>query len=377
MRRALFLCLFALAAGCASFGSATVPTKPVPGIAQASSNAFKVVYAFGGKGDAKSPAGILVPSNGTLYGASTHGGPQDYGTVFGITTQGKETLLAALPTNAPFPAAGPVFLRGTLYGGVQGNLPYNSAALYSVKGGKLSIALELEGPNAANIPGQLIALDGALYGTFESGMYRYEPPSSFKAIAIENQFGSIGFDPGYYLLPYRGLLYGAFCSGGAHNHGSIFSMTPSGHVKGVYAFKGGKDGDCPMGQLAVADGVIYGTTSGYGDTAPDYGTVFRLTLDGRETVLDRFKGQYKLDCQYSMSGVVVFKGVVYGVCPGGSQEGLLYSVSSSGATTTLHSFTGGSDGGDPWSLVVAGKTIYGLATAGGDKGGGVLFSYVP
>src|SRR6185295_451787 len=43
--------------------------------------------------------------------------------------------------------------------------------------------------------------------------------------------------------------------------------------------------------------------------------------------------------------------------------------------TTLHSFTGGSDGANPQAgLILSGDTLYGTASAGGISGNGTVFS---
>src|SRR6266446_6923671 len=43
--------------------------------------------------------------------------------------------------------------------------------------------------------------------------------------------------------------------------------------------------------------------------------------------------------------------------------------------TTLHKFTGGSDGGNPWAaLTLSGNTLYGTTYGGGDSGAGTMFA---
>ena len=57
-------------------------------------------------------------------------------------------------------------------------------------------------------------------------------------------------------------------------------------------------------------------------------------------------------------------------------DGTLFAVNTDGtAFTTLHSFTGGSDGANPWSgLISSGNTLYGTASGGGSSGNGTVFS---
>src|SRR5439155_10512461 len=57
-------------------------------------------------------------------------------------------------------------------------------------------------------------------------------------------------------------------------------------------------------------------------------------------------------------------------------NGTVFVVNTDGSGfTTVHSFTGGSDGGSPHgSLVLSGNTLYGTASGGGSLGNGTVFS---
>jgi uncharacterized repeat protein (TIGR03803 family) len=59
---------------------------------------------------------------------------------------------------------------------------------------------------------------------------------------------------------------------------------------------------------------------------------------------------------------------------GNSGAGTVFEVSSTGAETVLYNFTGGADGGDPEaSLILLGKTLYGTTVSGGASGAGTVF----
>ena len=67
-------------------------------------------------------------------------------------------------------------------------------------------------------------------------------------------------------------------------------------------------------------GNIYGTT--YIGGANNYGTVFKLTPTGTETVLHSFAG-YPADGAYPLTGVVLdTKGILYGATYGGGAYAL-------------------------------------------------------
>src|SRR5215203_2357400 len=61
---------------------------------------------------------------------------------------------------------------------------------------------------------------------------------------------------------------------------------------------------------------------------------------------------------------------------GGWGAGTVFALNADGTGfTNLHSFTGGSDGGDPrGGLVLSANTLYGTAVGGGSSGDGTVFA---
>jgi uncharacterized repeat protein (TIGR03803 family) len=108
-----------------------------------------------------------------------------------------------------------------------------------------------------------------------------------------------GSGSGATLIKVGKLLYGTAYSGGAAGFGSVFSIDPtSGAETTLYSFAGGTaDGAYPQAGLAAIGTTLYGTATGGG--ASGAGTVF--SVDARK-----------------------------------------------GTETTLYSFTGGADGGQPY-----------------------------
>ena len=374
MKRTWIFLLVALAAGCAPFGTSAVPLRQSQALdkSPAASGSFRVLYTFNGKKDARESAGGLVLSNGVIYGVGVGGGSSGYGAVYGVSTQGKETLLASLSSTDALPQAGPAMLNGTVYGGVWG---YGGAtpAIYAVApNGKLSIAYKLDPLYDGNKPGQSVAFKGAIYGILQSGygaIFRYTPSGSYKIVHSFGRFVHDGVGPNYYITAAGGRLFGATSDGGTSGHGTVYSFSPSGGYRTLYSFKGGSDGDFPLGSVTFANGHAYGMTYG----GARYGTAYSVTLDGKETVLYRFKGRTKNDCEYPSSDLIYVKGALYGVCSGGgyANYGLLFRLTLSGQETILHAFTGGSDGSSPLWIVNGGNTLYGITTGGS----GSVFSY--
>ncbi len=82
---------------------------------------YRIVYNFGKAPDGDTPVAGLIDVNGTLYGATESGGAC-CGTVFSVTTSGKETVLHSFRggKDGYSPFAGLLDVNGTLYGTTAG-----------------------------------------------------------------------------------------------------------------------------------------------------------------------------------------------------------------------------------------------------------------
>lgn len=84
------------------------------------------------------------------------------------------------------------------------------------------------------------------------------------------------------------------------------------------------------------------------------------------------------DGAWPEAGLVLSGNVLYGTASegGSSGKGTVFAVNADGTGfTTLHSFTGGSDGAFPRAeLILSGNTLYGTASGDGELGDGTVFS---
>ena len=79
----------------------------------------RVVYSFKHYPDGSQPIASLATMNGILYGTTFVGGKNGAGTIFSLTTSGKEKVLYNFKSgkqDGQLPAAGLTALKGTLYG---------------------------------------------------------------------------------------------------------------------------------------------------------------------------------------------------------------------------------------------------------------------
>jgi len=212
--------------------------------------------------------------------------------------------------------------------------------------------------------------------------------------------GGDGATPSAGLTIGGGNFYGTTMSGASGN-GTVFKLSHAGSgwvVNTLYTFQGGSDGSAPIARVLFGpDGTLYGTTSLGGFQG--YGTVFRLqppatacksvSCPWTETVLYRFQGGSDgISPQY---GDLTFDsaGNVYGTTNagglqtcGGGTCGVVFKLTRPGSSWTesvLYSFTGGNDGGNPFSGVIfdGSGNLYGSAYEGGDLGLGTAYELSP
>jgi uncharacterized repeat protein (TIGR03803 family) len=263
--------------------------------------------------------------------------------------------------------------------------------------------------------GVTIDAAGNLYGTTFEGdaltgtVYRLVSKSShwvLMPLYLFTEGGSNGAIPYARVIIGRdGSLYGTTAFGGnsqncASGCGVVFNMKPTPNPPitplspwietPLYRFGGGSDGANPYGADIVFDqaGNIYGTTynGGTGSCSGGCGTVYELTPSNgswTETVLYSFTQGG--DGQHPWGGVTFdTAGNLYGttVYGGASGNGAIYQLKPSGSgwtETVLYSFTGGTDGANPYAGLIfdSSGNLYGATGAGGAGIGGTVFELTP
>jgi uncharacterized repeat protein (TIGR03803 family) len=367
-----------------------------------------VLYGFDGGSDGANPYGGLVFTNkGNLYGTTGYGGTYSYGTVFELNAAGVEKVLYSFggrSGDGVLPEAGLVIDRGNFYGTTAAGGAYGGAGGYGdgtvfklTPAGKETVLHSFNpeiGDGEEPIGSLVFDKDGNLYGTtFSGGAYGYGTVFKLTLSAVETVLHSFNPEMGDGANPIAGLvfdtkgnLYGTTRFGGAYGDGTVFMLSLAGSETVLYSFTGGVDGGAPYAGTLVFDkkGNLYGTTSGGGTDG--FGTVFKLTPAGAESVLHSFTSDP--DGAYPYGGLVLDKEMnLYGTTAFGGASGIgaVFEVTPTGTETVLHSFTGIPDGTNPqfgrliWDAL---GNLYGTAWGGGSgtcgrDGCGAVFKITP
>ncbi|HEY6325739.1 MAG TPA: choice-of-anchor tandem repeat GloVer-containing protein [Candidatus Cybelea sp.] len=262
----------------------------------------RVLHSFGHGTDGIFPYGGVIDVNGTLYGTTFEGGTYPCasgatcGTVYSFTPGRAEKVLHSFGkgTDGSFPFAGLIDVSGTLYGTTSagGAHPCNFSGsttcgtVFSITtGGKERVLHSFGKGTDGYFPfASLTAVNGVLYGTTAGGgsnhcgkcgtVFSITPGGAERVL---HSFGknTDGSDPGASLVGVGGTLYGTTYEGGAHSAGTVFSVATDGTEKILHSFGSGTDGTNPDGGLNYKGGRLVGTTVKGGVSSR--GTVFLLT----------------------------------------------------------------------------------------------------
>lgn len=232
--------------------------------------------------------------------------------------------------------------------------------------------------------GLILGSDGNFYGTTEYGgliddgaVYSLTTAGT-ESIVASFASGTASRGPvGALLLASDGNFYGTTYWGGTNNTGTVFKLAPDGTITTLWSFGSGSDGQFPeAGLVQASDGNFYGTTASGGTTG--YGTVFRVTPGGVETVLWNFgtgMDGYAPKCTF----VIANDGNLYATTSlgGTNGNGTIIRVTLAGVETVVWNFGGTVEGSLPAPNLIIGSdgSFYGTTEGGGANDGGTLFKF--
>jgi uncharacterized repeat protein (TIGR03803 family) len=370
---------------------AACAAMPLAAPCAAAAPKLTTLYSFTGANDGSEPVGPLLLSGTKLYGVTEAGGSQGKGAVVELVpgfVKGKrvyiESTLAGIAD--AYPVGGLTEVGAYAYSVSEGGGPDTDGAIFKINlaTGALVDVHDFDGTDGTFPYGTVLYAGGCLFGTTIGS--NNSPGTLFKlnlstgVLTTLHVFSAAtdGATPKGALLLEGGILYGITEFGGKSNEGTVFSYDiATRKEKVLYSFTGGSDGGAPVSGLAYANGLLYGTAPLGGSS---YGTVFSVNATtGAEKTLYSFKGTS--DGAYPYGGVILENGLLYGTSyyGGKSEAGAVFAIDpTTGAETTLYSFTGGADGGFPIStLVYKSGTFFGTTLLGGASQSGTVFSLTP
>lgn len=366
---------------------------------------FTVLHSFAGPtGDGANPAGALImDAAGNFYGTTAFGGITNCGvnglvgcgTVFKIDAAGNETVLYRFSgPDGAIPAAGLVMdAAGNLYGttvngGGAGPCRIGCGTVFKLdpSGNETVVHAFTGGPDGGNPTAPLIMdSSGALYGTTGFGgivpcgviqagcgtVFKLDPATGQEMVLHSFTRAEGGEPSAALIMDTAGNFYSTTFRAGPFGVGTVFKLDPLGNLTVLHGFTDGIDGGNSAASLIMdTAGNLYGTTETGG--AFLFGTVFELSPSGTLTPIHAFTGG-------SDGGSLALEGVpsaglimdpaqnLYGAVSSGGDGGFgtVFKIDTANTFTVLHSFTGGSDGGNPIANLImdAGGNFLSTASA--------------
>jgi uncharacterized repeat protein (TIGR03803 family) len=315
-------------AGATLFGAADAGTNGGYGTIYSiatNGSGFSVLYTFTGGADGKYPRPGLAISGETLYGTANQGGvnavgANSGGTIFSLNTNGNDfTVLHAFSgaLDGQNPQGGLIATGDTLYGTARNSGPNGFGTVFSLNtnGGGFTILHSFYGHTNQDggLPDATMHWSGdSLYGTTSIGGSNgsgtvFLLTTNGLTYSVLHHFKSATdgatLEAGLALA--GNTLFGVANRGGTKGNGTLFSLNTDGSSFTVlHHFTGSNlgpssnsDGAWPFGDLAICGNFLYGTTQVGGTNA--IGTIFRLevvpsitsiTVSGADVVLTVMNG---------------------------------------------------------------------------------------
>jgi uncharacterized repeat protein (TIGR03803 family) len=354
---------------------------------------FTNLFQFGDTNGA-SPYGALAVGGGFIYGTTSSGGVVEEGIVFRLATNGSGftnlhefALLHGSydPEDGEEPMAGLLLSGATLFGTTSngGTNGYGTVFRLNTDGTQYAIVHDFNDIDGEEPAGELILSGNTLFGTATSGTQSgvvFSVLTNGNSFADLHQFsGSDGESPNAGLVLSNGTLFGTTYAGGSVNAGTVFkiSATGSGFVH-LFDFHYSGDGASPSSGLVLSGGTLYGTTLAGGPLAD--GTVFRVNTDGSGyAIMHSFSGG---DGSQPIGDLVLSGSTLYGTAlsGGSNNDGTIFRISTNGTGfTNFYQFTYDylnhpNDGAAPLGrLLLVNDVLYGVTSAGGADDEGTFF----
>jgi uncharacterized repeat protein (TIGR03803 family) len=325
---------------------------------------------FNGTNGAAPRGALMQDSSGNLFGTTTQGGAQGYGTVFELKADSSGNLFGSTRLGPGYGNTGTIFEVKAGSGTI--------TTLASFDGTNGGVPFSLIEDSSGNLFGTSLGISGASTTTV------FEVKAGSRTITTLASFGYFAYAGGL-VEDNSGNLFGAiggaFGQAGLVGYGTLFELKAGSRTITTLASFDGTNGRQPLGGLIEDNGGnLFGTTSLGGTN--NGGTVFELKAGSSTiTTLGSFNSTTGT---YSAAGLVEdSSGNLFGTTSSGgaNNNGTLFEVNARhGAMTTLTSFDAPiSIGGLPLYttqnplILDASGNLFGTTDLGGVNGDGTVF----
>jgi len=294
--------------------------------------------------------GIAKDGEGNFYGTTTFNSTGDAGTIFKMTPQGDFQVIKSFGQQfaaGQFPTSGLTLASDGCFYGISYDVPW--------------------GPGVA-----------------KTYVFKYNPQgdgSLTKLGEVASITDNMIISGSPLVEGADGALYGTLVNGGSAGKGSIFKIALSGGVVTVlHEFDGEPESEPWGGLILAADGSFWGTYSGVnvGMSSTNFGGVFKVTTSGTFTA---FPWGAQWGAFPSCTLVQGTDGSFYGSSSRTGDfpdNGTIFKVTPSGEYSTIYKF-GHEQQFGKWPsgihTLTSDNKLIGVTNAGGESGGGTLWSY--
>jgi uncharacterized repeat protein (TIGR03803 family) len=264
-------------------------------------------------------AGLVAGTSSMLYGTAYDGGASGYGIVYSFDLDGKEeTVLHNFnngKSDGAFPSGGLIVdAKGNLYGTTAEGGRFGLGTIFKMStSGKQTILHSFAGgASDGQYPlytSLVIDAAGDLYGLTEEGgtagvgvLYELSHNGTFKLLHSFAGGAQDGCHPfGTPFIDANGNIYGTTFGCGSSGDGTVWQVQKDGTETLLHNFVGGKkDGAAPLSSvIGDAAGNLYGNTELGGPS--NQGTAYTINAKGKLTLLHSFASS---DGAYPVGGMV-------------------------------------------------------------------------
>ncbi|HKK39949.1 MAG TPA: choice-of-anchor tandem repeat GloVer-containing protein [Cryomorphaceae bacterium] len=327
-----------------------------------------------------------------IWGSSKAGGSNQIGTIFSLIDDGSGYDQASVFVNNPEGAAPRaalaetgegVFIGTTSTGGLM-----NAGTIFTIEDGAFTKLADLDpSVHGSNVQTDLLRLsDGSFIIATSSGavngagaILNFDENGNVEvlfefsgATTGSSCSGSLAYNSD------SNIIYGLCSNGGQNGLGTAFRFViDSGIFSVIYHFAGADGGSSPKGGLVLADdGLLYGTAQFGGSLSQ--GTIFSIDPIGNDFQVVYELNNTSSDGRYPVGRLIQTEsGLLLGTCSEGgtSGTGTIFSCSTSGTFTRLHSLSAAVNGGFPKTGLTDGGDgfFYGVTEFGAANGFGSLY----